>query len=91
MQKPNLLKYTDYMGQCCRDLREYQQYPSDKIISHLLALRRLDDQIQDAFFIEETSGLAFNDPRISMNFRLLESQLDEWRREKHNGEFQIRR
>jgi hypothetical protein len=79
MQKPNLLKYTEYMGQCIKDLRDHRQYSSDVIIGHLLAIRRLDDQIQDCFFTEETAGLDIADPRISMNFRFLESQLEEAR------------
>lgn len=90
MQKPNLLKYTEYMGQCSHDLRTHQQYPSDRIIGHLLVIRRLDDQIQDSFFTEETIGLDMTDPRISMNYRLIESQLEEWKREKFSDEFQIR-
>jgi hypothetical protein len=91
MQKPNLLKYTEYMGQCSRDLRDHRQYSSDVIIGHLLSIRRLDDQIQDCFFTEETAGLDIADPRISMNFRFLESQLEEWKRERYSEEYQIRK
>lgn len=91
MQRPNLLKYTEYMGQCSSTLWEHQEYMSDKIVGHLVALRRLDDQIQDCFFTEETIGLDINDPRISMNLRLLESQLDEWRRVQYNEEFRMRK
>ncbi|KAF2439044.1 hypothetical protein P171DRAFT_458217 [Karstenula rhodostoma CBS 690.94] len=89
MQRPSLLKYTEYMGQCSRDLRNHRQYPSDVIIGHLLAIRRLDDQIQDCLFTEETAGLDIADPRISMNFRFLESQLEEWKRERYSEEYQI--
>lgn len=91
MQRPSLLKYTEYMGQCSRDLRDHRQYPSDVSIGHLMAIRRLDDQIQDCFFTEETAGLDIADPRISMNFRFLESQLDEWKRERYSEEYQIRK
>ncbi|KAF1964112.1 hypothetical protein BU23DRAFT_547965 [Bimuria novae-zelandiae CBS 107.79] len=89
MQRPNLLKYTEYMGQCSRDLRDHQQFPSDKIIGHLITIRRLDDQIQECFFTEETIKLDITDPRILMNFRFLEGQLDEWKREKYDDKFQI--
>lgn len=89
MQKPSLLKYTEYMGQCVRDLRQHCQYASDMIIGHLLAIRRLDDQIQDCFFTDEAAGLDITDPRISMNFRLLESQLEEWKREQYSEEYQL--
>ncbi|KAL5376820.1 hypothetical protein DPSP01_010231 [Paraphaeosphaeria sporulosa] len=89
MQKPSLLKYTEYMGKCSSNLRDHRQFPSDVIIGHLLALRRLDDQIQDCFFTEETSRLDIADPRILMNFRLLESQLEEWKRERYNQEYQL--
>ncbi|KAJ4290527.1 hypothetical protein N0V90_010744 [Kalmusia sp. IMI 367209] len=78
-----------YMGQCSQDLRDAQQYPSDAIIGHLLAIRRLDDQIHDYFFTEETIELDIADPRILMNFRFLKGQLDEWKREKYSDEFQI--
>ncbi|KAL5438224.1 hypothetical protein PMIN06_010307 [Paraphaeosphaeria minitans] len=89
MQKPNLLKYTEYMGQCSRDLRDHRQYPSDVTIGHLLAIRRLDDQIQESFFTEETAGIDIADPRISMNLRFLESQLEEWKRERYSEEYQL--
>ncbi|KAJ4355418.1 uncharacterized protein N0V89_003434 [Didymosphaeria variabile] len=89
MQRPNLLKYTEYMGQCSKDLQDHRQYPSDAIIGHLLAIRRLDDQIHECFFTEETVALDITDPRISMNFRFLESQLDQWKRERYSDEYQI--
>ncbi|KAL1604830.1 hypothetical protein SLS60_004370 [Paraconiothyrium brasiliense] len=89
MQRPNLLKYTEYMSQCSRELRDHRQYPSDAIIGHLLEIRRLDDQIQDCFFTEETAALDITDPRISMNFRFLESQLEQWKRGRYSDEYQI--
>lgn len=90
MQRPNLLKHTEYMDQCSRELRDHRQFPSDAIIGHLIALQRLDDQIQDCFFTEDTNHLDINDPRVSMNFRLLQSQLEQWKRERQGDEFKIR-
>lgn len=79
--KPNLLKFTNYMTDCGRRLNDAREYASDAIIPHLIALRRLDDQIHDSFFTEETRELALTDPRILMNFRFTQTQLDAWRRE----------
>lgn len=55
-----------------------------------MALRRIDDQTHECLYTEETIGLDITDPRISMNLRFLETQLDEWKREKCDHEFQMR-
>lgn len=91
MLKPNMLKYTEYMGQCSRDLRSHRQYPSDSIIEHLMAIRRLDDQVQDCFFTDETVELDMTDPRISMSYKFLENQLNDWKREQYSDEYQLRK
>lgn len=82
--KPNLLKYTDYMGKCAHNLRYDPEFPSDGIISRLVSLRRIDDQINDTFNTEEASELPVADSRIAMNLRFMENQLEEWRRENNN-------
>lgn len=88
MQKPNLLKYTDYMSECCRNLRQTYELSSDVIISRLIALRRLDDQIHDAFFTEDAVELPITDPRIVMNYRFLQTQIDDSREENCSEELQ---
>jgi len=76
------------MGQCGRTLRDAGQYPTDAIIEHLIAIRRLDDQIHDCFYTEETVDLPLSDPRISMNFRFMEGQLEDWKGKEYDEEFQ---
>jgi len=90
LQKPNLLKYNDYMGESAKGLRDEAEYTSDQIISHLISLRRIDDQIHDAFYSEETLDLPITDSRILMNLRFMETQMQEWKRETYPEEFQQR-
>lgn len=80
--RPNLLKYTDYMGKCIAILRHDREYDSDEVIGRLISLRRIDDQIHDTFNAEDSSDLPITDTRISMNLRYLETQLAEWKNEE---------
>jgi hypothetical protein len=91
LQKPNLLKYSDYMGECAKALRTDGEFASDRIISHLISLRRIDDQIHDAFYSEDTLDLPITDSRILMNLRFMETQMQDWKRESYPEEFQQRK
>ncbi|PSN59287.1 hypothetical protein BS50DRAFT_565856 [Corynespora cassiicola Philippines] len=88
LQKPNLLKFNDYMAECARDLKLTCEYAGDKVISELISLRRLDDQIHDTFYYGEEVDLPIGDPRISMNLRFMVNQLEEWKRSSHSEEYQ---
>ncbi|PVI01556.1 hypothetical protein DM02DRAFT_591044 [Periconia macrospinosa] len=88
LQKPNLLKHTDYMIDCCRNLRQSYEISSDIIIARLIALRRLDDQIQDAFYSEGIVDLPLSDPRIIMNYKFLQTQIDDSRDDDCSEEYQ---
>lgn len=83
--KPNLLKYNDYMAESGRRLRHEREYMSDEFIAPLVALRRIDDQINDTFNTDEAIDLPITDSRIAMNLRFIETQLEEWRRENNTG------
>jgi hypothetical protein len=88
LQKPNLLRHTDYMTECGQNLKETAEYSSDMIIGQLISLSRFEDQMHDSFFIEDTVELPLTDARIMMNFRFTEAQLDEKKREGRGEEFQ---
>lgn len=53
-------------------------------------IRRLDDQIYECLFTEDTIDLNITDPRILMNFRFLKGQLDEWKRAIKNDGYGTR-
>ncbi|KAF2732603.1 hypothetical protein EJ04DRAFT_440740 [Polyplosphaeria fusca] len=88
LSKPNLLKYTEYMAECWKRLRDDMEYPSDKMIGPLISLRRIDDQIHDAFYTDDALDLSFGDSRIFMNMRFIESQLDDWRSDNTSNKLQ---
>lgn len=75
------------MAECIRNLDQAHQYQSDAILGHLVALRRLDDQIHDLFFTEDTVDLPLSNPQILMNFRFIETQLDQWKKVEWDDEF----
>ncbi|KAH7115874.1 hypothetical protein B0J11DRAFT_538676 [Dendryphion nanum] len=83
MIKPNLLKHSDYMTECCRNLKESHEFKSDAKIEQLIAIRRIDDQVNAAFYVEDAIDLPITDSRISMNLRFMSSQLEDWKREHH--------
>ena len=74
------------MGTCARRLQFDREYASDELISRLISLRKMDDQIQDSFYAEEALSIPITDSRIAMNLRFMEGQLDEWKRQtNHEG------
>ncbi|KAF2265012.1 hypothetical protein CC78DRAFT_210696 [Lojkania enalia] len=85
--KPNLLRYSDYIGECAKRLQVDLEFSSDALIGNLTPLRRIDDQIHDMFYTDDTLDLPFTDSRISLNIRFLEAQIEEWRRNNSNEEF----
>jgi hypothetical protein len=84
LQKPNLLKHTPHMSEWALNLKRNQEYESDETISHLISLRQIDDQIQDTLFVGDASQMPLSDARTLMHVRLLEGQLDTWKRESQS-------
>lgn len=83
MLKPNLLKHSDYMTECCGNLKEAHEFDSDAKVDRLIAIRRIDDQVHAAFYVEDALDLPITDARISMNLRFMSSQLEDWKREHY--------
>jgi hypothetical protein len=79
LQKPNLLKHASHMTDWARNLKQEREYDSDETISHLIALRQLDDQVQDTLFTGTAATLPLSDARTLMHVRFLESQLEVWK------------
>ncbi|KAF2030963.1 MFS general substrate transporter [Setomelanomma holmii] len=88
MQKPNLLKHTPHMSEWAQNLRVEREYDSDETIRHLIALRQLDDQVQDSLFTGDALHMPLSDARTLMHVRFLESQLEAWRKESQGAEAQ---
>ena len=65
------------MAECGRNLGQTPEYPSDAILAQLVGLRRLDDQIHESFYTEDTIDIPLNDPRILMNFKFMETQIED--------------
>ena len=80
LNTPNVLKYSDYMTDCCKRLQSDQEFPSDNIIPHMISLYHIGDQIYAAFKSEDTENLDVDQVRLRMHVQLLQSQLKDWRR-----------
>lgn len=80
LQKPNLLKHAPHMTEWAQNLKQEREYVSDETISHLIALRQLDDQVHDTLFTGSAASLPLTDARTLMHVRFLESQVDAWKR-----------
>ncbi|KAI4932237.1 uncharacterized protein J4E92_004137 [Alternaria infectoria] len=81
LQKPNLLKHTSTMTEWAQSLKQDREYETDETISLLIALRQIDDQVQDELFTADTSQLPMSDGRALMHVRFIDVQLDTWKRE----------
>ncbi|EUC38023.1 hypothetical protein COCCADRAFT_32906 [Bipolaris zeicola 26-R-13] len=78
-QKPNLLKHTHFMTEAAESLGKELEYESDEVISHLISLRQIEEQIQDILFTADTAQLSLSDGRMLMHLRSIEGQLDAWK------------
>lgn len=78
-QKPNLLKHTRFMTEAAESLGKELEYESDEVISHLISLRQIEEQIQDILFTADTAQLSLSDGRLLMLLRSIEGQLDAWK------------
>lgn len=68
------------MTEWAQNLKRDSEFDSDKTICHLIALRQIDDQIQDMLFSGSAAEAPLTDARILMHVRFLEAQLDAWKR-----------
>lgn len=80
LSRPNVLKYSDYMTDCCKRLQSDQEFPSDNIIPYMISLYHIGDQIYAAFKSEDTDNLDLDQVRLRMHVQLLQSQLKDWKR-----------
>jgi len=79
------------MTEWARNLKHEREYDSDETISHLIALRQLDDQVQDTLFTGSAAELPLTDARTLMHVRFLEGQLEAWRSDSLNAGAQRRK
>ncbi|EFQ94432.1 hypothetical protein PTT_07908 [Pyrenophora teres f. teres 0-1] len=79
-QKPNILKHTPAMAEWAQTLKQDHEYESDEIIPHLISLRQIDDQIQDALFTADAKRLPLSDAGTLMHVKFMEAQLDSWKK-----------
>lgn len=73
------------MTEWARGLQRDREYESDEAIAHLIALRQIDDQVQDTLFNGEAVNLPLTDARTLMHVRLVEGQLNAWQQERRNA------
>lgn len=67
------------MSESAQELRKYGEYATDEVLEHLVSLRQLDDQVQDALFTGTAADARLTDARVVMHVRFLETQLDTWK------------
>ncbi|KAI4154546.1 MAG: hypothetical protein LQ341_000329 [Variospora aurantia] len=80
LSRPNLLQYSPYMAQCCKELAQAQEHASDVSLTHIISLNRLGEEIQAAFHEDdEDSVLRVEQTRVQMLLRSLERQLKDWK------------
>jgi hypothetical protein len=73
------------MTEWAQKLKYEREYESDETICHLIALRQLDDQVQDSLFTSSAVNLPLSDTRTLMHVRFLGNQLDAWRRDSQSA------
>ncbi|KAL7770771.1 hypothetical protein CFE70_000710 [Pyrenophora teres f. teres 0-1] len=68
------------MAEWAQTLKQDHEYESDEIIPHLISLRQIDDQIQDALFTADAKRLPLSDAGTLMHVKFMEAQLDSWKK-----------
>ena len=61
------------MTEWAQNLKRDGEYGTDEAISHLVALRQIDDQVQDTLFAGPAVDIPLTDPRTQMHVRFLEN------------------
>lgn len=90
LSRPNLLQYSPYMAQCCKELAQAQEHASDVSLTHIISLNRLGEEIQAAFHEDdEDSVLRVEQTRVQMLLRSLERQLKDWKVEAFQDNKQV--
>ncbi|MCJ1402734.1 hypothetical protein MMC11_005955 [Xylographa trunciseda] len=79
LSRPNFVKYTDYMTECCTRIKNDLEFPSDSLIPYMISLHHIGDQINDAFRSEDGDIPPTSQPLVQMHLALLQSQLNEWK------------
>ncbi|MCJ1389439.1 hypothetical protein MMC18_002296 [Xylographa bjoerkii] len=79
LSRPNFVKYTDYMTECCTRLKNDMEFPSDSLIPNMISLHHIGDQINDAFRAEDGDISPASQPLVQMHLALLQSQLNDWK------------
>ncbi|MCJ1380007.1 hypothetical protein MMC17_003110 [Xylographa soralifera] len=67
------------MTECCTRLRDDMEFPSDRMIPHMISLHHIGDQINDAFRSEDGDISPTSQPLVQMHLTLLQSQLNDWK------------
>lgn len=79
LSRPNLLRYSNYMTDCCKRLQADQEFPSDNILLHMIKLYVIGDQVHAAFRSEDAGAIHADQTRSRMLLQMFESQLKEWK------------
>ena len=77
------------MFECCQRLDKDREYESDSNFLPLVSARQIDQDIYDSFHTEQQLDLSFNDPRTLVQLQLLETQLENWKRDRPNFGYQL--
>ncbi|ERF73018.1 hypothetical protein EPUS_07112 [Endocarpon pusillum Z07020] len=85
LSRPNMLRYSNYMADCCKRLEADQEFPSDNILLHMIKLYHIGDQIHAAFRSEDAGAvhadhMHADHTRSRMLLQMFALQLKEWKR-----------
>ncbi|OOF90986.1 hypothetical protein ASPCADRAFT_211575 [Aspergillus carbonarius ITEM 5010] len=83
LRRVNLVRWLPYMDECVEILEKSPDaLPSDKAMIQWAKLAHIIEEISVQFTSDEApSVMSFSDPKFLYTLRVLERQLDQWRRE----------
>lgn len=71
LSRPNLLRYSGYMTECCQRLERDQKFYSDDTILHMFSLHSIGDDVHTALRSEDGDECRVNQVRVQVMLDLL--------------------
>ena len=80
VKKPNNLKYSEYMIQCCMSLREDIEHRADAYLLYLIQLQRLAEEVYETFHLEKLpSNTEMELLRLQKAVKAFNTRLQAWK------------
>ena len=78
MRRPNAMRHSDYLEQCCISLAETKEIPTDTLIIHYIQLQKITDEVGTMFgYGDYGDEVSLSPERIHLSVRAFMAKLHD--------------